>query len=176
MKTDGSNNQLISNSCFGFYIFDEYIFVTEGIAQFDEKIIRYNLDGTAGKVIVENNNQFLHPRFANNGYLYFTLMRQHSRQGVLQLDRIKFDGTGRQTIIQQPDVGNHMNIFYNNGFIYYDFTTRFAENSENVYQIFKINADGTDKVKLFEYTPTSKYGFNIFSNHIYSCFLFVGCY
>jgi len=167
MRTDGSNNQLIAENCFQFVISDGYIFLTERISLNDTKIIRYNLDGTAREVLIENNARMLLPIFTENGYLYFTVTFGHPAYGVRGIHRIKFDGTEHQTIVHLSGVGSLGGFILNDGFIYYGYSTGVTDSSKSVFRIYKISADGTDNVKLLEYTPLDVSGFTIFGNYIY---------
>jgi hypothetical protein len=168
MRTNGSDNLLIAENCFQFIIADEYIFKTERISANDTKIIRNNLDGTASEVIAEGNNQFFTPIFTDNGYLYFSVSLQNSASGVQQIHRIKFDGTGHQTITQMAGVHTIDSIVLNNDFIYYTCISRVVDSvADYVAQIFKIAIDGTDSQKILELTQPGVFRSIIFGDYIY---------
>ena len=138
-------NLIIAENCQNYIIADGYIFVIHAISQFDTKIIRYNLDGTGSEVLLENNDRYFLPLFTDNGYLYFLVGFQSLNIEELtgnQIQRIKFDGSGRQIIVQHPEYGSPENVIFNNGNIYYTYSGRVADSFQFVNQIFKINKEG----------------------------------
>jgi hypothetical protein len=156
MRIDGSDNKLIAENCNIFIIADDYIFI-----QFNNKIIRSNIDGTASETIVENNNQIHTPIFTYNGYLYFSVSLRHPASGAQQIQRIKFDGTEQEIIVEISESHSIGGIIFNNGLIYYAYI------DPSDIKILKINANGTDSVILLDNITRSVFSFRFFGDYIY---------
>jgi hypothetical protein len=182
INTNGSGHQKIADDCLRFIISGKYIFIRKGgtrggLAQYDTKIVRHNLDGTDELVLVEDGRISFNPLFTDNEYLYYSLyfggvyFEDGEDQKGMQVHRMKFNGTDNQTIIEHPDPDYYTldNIIMKDGFIYYSYyrqdrTTGDSYSSwPQIRRLYKIRTDGTDRVKLYDHDPS----FSIFGNSIF---------
>jgi len=191
MKSDGGSNEKIIDNCSDYLITNGYIFATYGgigggAAQYDTKLVRYDMDGT-GEILIESDRIVYTPVFSDGEYLYYRLyfgeayvnffnnggyVDTNEMKGV-QLHRMKFDGSDRQTVIEHEGDGLLPTIILKDGFIYYSrhFDTRTVginmDYPWNLTEIYRIRADGTDRLKIRDAEAYSGENFDLIGDSIF---------
>jgi hypothetical protein len=191
MKTDSSNNKKIINNCSYYLIADGYVFATSGgigggAAQYDTKLVRYDMDGN-GKILIESDRIVYTPVFTDGEYIYYRLYfgeayLNYFNNGYVdtndrkseQLHRMKFDGSDRQTVLEHEGKSSSFPAIYlKDGFIYYSrsFDTRIDGIDIGypwfVTEIYKIRSDGTDRIKIRDAETYSGSNFDLIGNSIF---------
>jgi len=155
IKTDGSNNQLVIEDCGGWYLVEAgYIFLVDSYyyaaSDFASRIIRYNLDGSGEKILVEYDKAALEFGFTDKNYLYYKIRYGNGYREGDQLDRIKFNGSDCQTVIEHEEY-SLFELSLDNGFVYYARRpSRVTAGAVQKQEVYKIRADGIDCVKIHE--------------------------
>jgi hypothetical protein len=183
MKSDGGGKEKIIDNCSNYLITNGYIFATYGgigggAAQYDTKLVRYDMDGT-GEILIESDRIGYAPVFSDGEYLYYCLyfgeayinsfnndyVDVDEMKGV-QLHRMKFDGSDRQTVIEHEEYWIFGSLYLKDGYIYYSRSYNGSDFS-SMAEIYKIRTDGTGLTVIRGAEAYSGDNFDLIGNSIF---------
>jgi hypothetical protein len=179
INTDGSGKEKIIDNCSNYLFADGYIFATYGgigggAAQYDTKLMRYDMDGK-GEILNESDRIVYTPLFTDGEYLYYRLYfggyyidKEEMRS--VQLHRMRFDGSNRQTVIEHEGDWIFGSLYLKDGYIYYSrvYIDRTPGNGfPPISEIYKIRTDGTDRTVIRGAEAYSGSSFDLIGNSIF---------
>lgn len=148
IKTNGSGEKVLIQDCLeeivigGGYIFRTHLEYT-GVSDYVSKIIRYNLDGSGEKTVLEYGNARLTLQFSDKKFLYFNVQLGNGDK----FERIKFNGRGYQTVIEFEGY-SLFNFYIKDDFIYYARKLPSGTGVPDKSEVYKIHADGTNRTEI----------------------------